>query len=395
MRVVIFCHSLRSDWNHGNAHFLRGVASELVHRGHDVHAFEPSDAWSVSNLVAAHGRSPLDGFARAYPELVDVVRVYDRQTLSLDAALTGADVVLVHEWSDPALVAAIGAARTAGAPFVLLFHDTHHRSITDRAGMAAYDLQHYDGVLAFGDVIRDAYLVNGWARRAWTWHEAADTRRFHPGAPHTLDGDLVWIGNWGDDERTAEIHEFLIEPVRRLGLRARVYGVRYPQVAQQVLADAGIAYGGWLPNHEAPQVFARFRVTVHIPRRPYVESLPGIPTIRPFEALACGMPLVCARWRSTGGLFEPGEDFLVVDTGTEMTAALARLLSDETLRARLATHGRATVLARHTCAHRVDRLLAIVGEVRTGRTVRAGAGSASVSKSVNSIECVGGTKSVQ
>src|SRR3954469_8881034 len=60
MRIVIFCHSLASDWNHGNAHFLRGVCSELVARGHDVAVYEPHDAWSAQNLVAEAGESALD-----------------------------------------------------------------------------------------------------------------------------------------------------------------------------------------------------------------------------------------------------------------------------------------------------------------------------------------------
>ena len=52
MRFVIFTHSLVSDWNHGNAHFLRGVATELVARGHEVRIFEPRDGWSLQNLIA-------------------------------------------------------------------------------------------------------------------------------------------------------------------------------------------------------------------------------------------------------------------------------------------------------------------------------------------------------
>ena len=46
MRLVFFVHSLVSDWNHGNAHFLRGVVRELIARGHDVRVYEPEDAWS-------------------------------------------------------------------------------------------------------------------------------------------------------------------------------------------------------------------------------------------------------------------------------------------------------------------------------------------------------------
>jgi spore maturation protein CgeB len=364
VRIVIFCHSLVSDWNHGNAHFLRGVASELVARGHSVRVYEPRDAWSAVNLVEQHGQAAIGAFERAYPELAGVSTRYDRDEADLDAALADADLVLVHEWNDHALVAAIGAHRAARGSYVLLFHDTHHRSVTEPAGIAGYDLTHYDGVLAFGDVIRDAYLVNGWAARAWTWHEAADVRRFRPHHAATQDGDLVWIGNWGDEERTAELHEFLIDPIRRLGLEARFHGVRYPEAARRTLEDAGIEYGGWLPNHEVPGVFGRFRVTVHVPRRPYVTTLPGIPTIRPFEALACGIPLVSALWQSTAGLFTPGKDFLFAADGAEMTRQLARVLSDPVLRMRLADHGRGTVLGAHTCGHRVDQLLAIVQDVR-------------------------------
>ncbi|MCA1553225.1 MAG: glycosyltransferase, partial [Chloroflexi bacterium] len=292
MRIVMFYHSLVSDWNHGNAHFLRGVASELLARGHDVRIYEPRDAWSVQNLIANYGAEPIEKFYAAFPLLCSTR--YDLSTLDLDEALADADLVIVHEWSEHELVRRVGAHRAQGATYQLLFHDTHHRSITDCASMAGYDLTHYDGVLAFGQVIRDLYLREGWTRRAWTWHEAADTRVFHPIANAPCEGDVLWIGNWSDEERSAELHEFFIEPVKTLGLRARVYGVRYPKHARAALADAGIEYGGWLPNYEVPQVFARYRVTVHVPRRPYVSALAGIPTIRPFEALACGIPLVCA-----------------------------------------------------------------------------------------------------
>ena len=379
MRVVIFCHSLISDWNHGNAHFLRGVASELLARGHDVRVFEPENAWSLVSLLEEHGAAPVEAFFRAYPDL-SATR-YAPGRLDVAAAVDGAGLVIVHEWNDPELVAAIGkhaaeqAAEQAeqaaelkfGPTYILLFHDTHHRSVTSPAEIGRFDLRHYDGVLAFGDPVRDAYLRHGWAARAWTWHEGADVRRFHPQTRGPIEGDLVWIGNWGDEERTAELHEFLIEPVRRLGLRARVYGVRYPEEARRALADAGIEYGGWLPNHAVPHVYSRFRLTVHVPRAPYVRALPGIPTIRPFEALACGIPLVVALWDTAADLFTPGEDFLFARTGKEMEWQIQRLLSDAGLAGRVARHGWNTIRSRHTCAHRVDELLAIVRGIERER----------------------------
>lgn len=359
MRIALFVHSLLSDWNHGNAHFLRGVGTELQARGHEVLFFEPRDAWSLRNLLADHGERALQGFRAAYPTLTSTR--YDR--LDLDESLDGVDLVLVHEWNDPGLVRKIGEHRQRNG-YRLLFHDTHHRAVTAPEQMAAYDLSGYDGVLAFGGVIRDLYLERGWAGRAWTWHEAADARVFHPIEGEPREGDLIWIGNWGDDERTAELLELLIGPAR--DLRTRIHGVRYPEEARSALADAGIEYAGWLPNHEAPRAFARFGVTVHVPRRPYAEALPGIPTIRPFEALACGIPLVSAPWEDAEKLFTPGEDFLVAKSGDEMKRRLREVLNDPDLARHLSERGRRTILERHTCAHRVDELLAIAAELGAG-----------------------------
>jgi spore maturation protein CgeB len=136
--------------------------------------------------------------------------------------------------------------------------------------------------------------------------------------------------------------------------------VRYPAAAVRRLERAGLHYRGWTANHRVPAVFAQHRVTVHVPRRPYVEALPGIPTIRPFEALACGISLVSAPWDDVEGLFEAGRDYLLARDGREMQAHLRTLLSDRNLAASLAQRGRQTILARHTCAHRADELLAIV-----------------------------------
>lgn len=358
MRVVMFCHSLVSDWNHGNAHFLRGVAAELQSRGHEVRVFEPAGGWSRTNLLAEAGPDAIARFHRTFPTLTS--REYDPSTLDLDEALDGASLVLVHEWSDHDLVRRLGEHRRDGGRYRLLFHDTHHRSVTDRESMARYDLTHYDGVLAFGEVVRELYERNGWARRAWTWHEAADTRVFHPIDWRGERDDIVWIGNWGDEERTTELHEFLLGPAKALSLTGTVHGVRYPPEALEAVARAGLQHRGWLANADVPAVFARHRVTVHVPRRPYVEALPGIPTIRPFEAMACGIPLVSAPWRDSEGLFAPGEDFLVARDGAEMQRHLRDVLSDDALAGALARNGLERIRTRHTCAHRVDELLGIV-----------------------------------
>jgi spore maturation protein CgeB len=360
MNIVLFYHSLLSDWNHGNAHFLRGIATELVERGNEVRIYEPKNNWSITNLVNDYGEGAINEFHDYYPLINSIA--YDSSSIDLDAVLVNADLVIVHEWNEHELVKAIGNKKKKHG-FKLLFHDTHHRAATERKSMEAYDLSNYDGVLAYGQVISNIYLQEGWTERAWTWHEAADTNIFRPLPRTEYDGDFVWIGNWGDEERTKELFEFIIEPVKELKLTATIYGVRYPEHAKKALKDAGITYGGWLPNYKAPEVFSKYRFTAHVPRRPYVMSLPGIPTIRPFEALACGIPMISAPWNDAEHLFTPGEDFLTASNKQEMIAQIQRLLTDDELVNRVTSHGLATIQSRHTCAHRVDQLYAVCKEL--------------------------------
>jgi spore maturation protein CgeB len=363
VKVTLFCHSLLSDWNHGNAHFLRGVARDLVRRGHDVDVLEPADSWSRHNLLADPdgGDTAAAGFREAYPELDS--RTYDLGEIDLDAELEDSDLVLVHDWIEPSLAGAIGERRRRRHDHALLFYDAHHRAASAPDALRDFDLSGYDAVLTFGAVLRDLYLKRGWHRRVEVWHEAADTSLFHPRPEVAGEEDLVWIGNWGDGERTEELQRFLLKPAGDLQLSGSVFGVRYPSPAREAVGAAGLRYGGWLANFHAPEVFARHRLTVHVPRRAYVDELPGIPTIRVFEALACGIPLICAPWEDREGLFRPGSDYLIASDGEEMRGHMRRLLADPEAAAAQAARGLERVRERHTCAHRVDELLAVVEEL--------------------------------
>lgn len=376
MNIVVFCHSLISDWNHGNAHFLRGVVRELRSRGNRVEVYEPRNAWSVMNLFSEYGEEPVREFHRAYPGLR--TNRYEIERLDLDEVLSGADVVIAHEWNDPALIAMLGKHRREHGDYRLLFHDTHHRIVTAPDEMKLFDLEDFDGVLAFGEAVAEQYRRRGWGRNVWVWHEAADVEMFRPLASVRRTRDLVWVGNWGDDERSEELMEFLIQPVRELKLRADVWGVRYSDEALEALDDAGINYHGWVPNFEVPGIFASARFTVHVPRRIYARKLSGIPTIRPFEAMACGIPLISAPWSDSEKLFVAGRDYLVARDGKEMERHMTMLLNDESAAAEIAKSGLERVRARHTCSHRVDELLAICTGLRTQPLPLAATASAAI-----------------
>lgn len=360
MKIAMFYHSVLSDWNHGNAHFLRGIATKLMAGGHEVRIFENSAAWSRHNLVRDYGEAPLREFRRVYPHLQPILYNDDDD---FDELLENVDLTIVHEWNTHRLVKLIGEIRSRNSSMRLLFHDTHHRLVTDTESMAAYDLGPYDGVLAFGETLRRIYEQRGLARRAWTWHEAADTRVFRPLQGSACEGDVVWVGNWGDEERTREMEEFLIGPVSTLKLKCRIYGVRYPEDARSLLSEKNIRYSGWAPNFRVPQILSSHLLTLHIPRRPYATALPGIPTIRVFEALACGTPLICSPWDDCEGLFTPGKDFLLARNGREMTSRIKEIINDPALAGELSKHGLRTIRSKHTCSHRAAELLAICREL--------------------------------
>lgn len=365
LRIAYLAHSLRSDWNNGNAHFLRGLLREMLAVGHDVLVFEPAREWSLRNLrMEAGGEASLQQFAAMYPELhIETYEAPDGGGIGFwRAALSDVDVVILHEWNPPALAHVLLAVRD-GLGFKLLLHDTHHRASSSPEQIRLFGTDRFDGVIAFGEALRAIYRERFGLERVWTLHEAADTTVFKPLPGHAKKQDVVWVGNWGDDERSREIREFLLAPARRmLERRFVIYGVRYPGEALAALNEAGVAYGGYVPNLEAPRTYAESRLTVHVPRQQYAQAMDGIPTIRVFEALACGIPLISAPWNDSEHLFRGG-DFLVARSGDEMQEYMEHLLQEAGTAEAQAQRGLETVLARHTCRHRAEELSAICEEV--------------------------------
>ncbi len=363
LRIAYLAHSVRSDWNNGNAHFLRGLLRAMVSLGHTVRILEPKQNWSMNNLAdEPNGPRSLETFSTLYPDLK--VQIYsesaDHDTWT--DLLQQTDIVILHEWNPPKLAQTLLHLR-AQLGFKLLFHDTHHRATSSPEAIRSFGIDHFDGVLAFGNVLRDLYRSAFGLENVWTLHEAADTTLFKPQPSSTTEQDVVWIGNWGDEERSSELREFLLTPAAaRRDLRFTIFGVRYPPNGLDALQQAGIRYGGYLPNLDAPATYARSRLTIHVPRRQYATTMVGIPTIRVFEALACGIPLLSAPWQDTEHLFRPG-DLTFVQTGNAMSSAMDRLLADPSRAQAQAAQGLETILARHTCNHRATELTEICKEV--------------------------------
>jgi spore maturation protein CgeB len=368
-RFALFYQSVISDWNHGNAHFLRGLVRALQARGHEVVCYEQVDNWSLSNLLQI-APSAVDQFQVRFPDIR-----FERYRLDrcledwLRHRLRGVDVAIVHEWNTPSVIRLLArVSRELGVRAA--FHDTHYRVVLDAEHRRGLRLDEFDPILAYSPSLAARYAALGFGN-VQVFHEAADTTVFTPrDVPKA--SDVVFVGNYGDGDRSLELEQYVFEPRRALPhLRYAVYGVRYPDEVITRLNDGlDIAYRGWLPNVLVPRVYAEARVVLHVPRRQYVDLLPGTPTIRVFEALASGACLISLPWQDTDRLFEAGADYAVAHSPAEMRDLIAWLCADDAARARFGAHGRATILARHTCDHRAEQLLEVLGarcEVRGDR----------------------------
>lgn len=356
MQFIVFTSFMVPDCDHDNAQFVGGVASDLIRRHHRVKIVAPAAGRKEAALPQDSGEQPAADFRHAYPLLQGALSY--EPALDLDRVLDTADVVVVHEGNSRDLVRRIGDHHAGRHDYGLYFHDTHQRKAVNPRSEAC-DLFYYDAVLTSGDKLRNLYLNNGWAAEAVTWHQAVDTALFRPLDRGKKEGDVVLIDNWVDGERIDPLREFFIEPVKTLALKACVYGSGYPGAVLDELRAAGIQYGGRLPDYKVPEVFARYAATIYLPHQPHQAGEDTVPTIRPFEALACGIPLISAPWRDFEHLFRPGRDFLFAFDGLEMTSQLKTLLARPDLRAALVRDGLETIQTRHTCAHRAGELLSI------------------------------------
>jgi spore maturation protein CgeB len=358
-RFALFYQSLVSDWNHGNAHFLRGLMRALDAQGHSTVCYEQADNWSLANLLSANPNAVAE-FRERFPDLhFDTYSLADVEPL-LRERLAGTDVALVNEWNEPAVIRLIG--RLCGELGVLpVFHDTHYRVVLDADYRDQLGLDQFANILAFSPSVAERYRRLGFLN-VTVLHEAADTTVFRP-LEVGKSTDVVFVGNYGDGDRSEELEDSVFGPRASLpALRYAVYGVRYPEyVVARLNNGLDISYRGWLPNVDVPAVYSAARLVLHVPRRQYVELLPGTPTIRVFEALATRACLISLPWDDSDGLFSAGDDFAVAHSPDEMRELIDWLCHDDSARERIAAHGYQTIRARHTCAHRATQLLGLLG----------------------------------
>jgi spore maturation protein CgeB len=167
--------------------------------------------------------------------------------------------------------------------------------------------------------------------------------------------DLAYMGTYSDDRQPA-VERLLIEPARRSpDLKFAVAGPQYPE---SLVWPANVRRILHLSPKEHRHFYNAQRFTLNVTRRDMVEAGYS-PSVRLFEAAACGTPIISDPWRGLDEIFKPGEEILIAHSPEE---TLQILRMDEAERKRIGARARQRVLAEHTAAHRAALLEAYLLE---------------------------------
>jgi spore maturation protein CgeB len=342
VRLVVLGLSLSSSWGNGHATTYRSLLKAFARRGHDVLFLERDVPWYAQNRDLAR-----PGWCRLelYRDLDDLARFLPE--------IAAADAVIVGSYVPEGVEVSRLVAGTARG--VTAFYDID-TPIT-LAKLAAGDYEYvspevipgFDYYLSFtGGPALDVLESRYGARAARPLYCTADTGHYRPvEAPRRW--DLSYLGTYSDD-RQPKVERLLIDVARRAPqLRFCVAGPSYP------------ASIDWPPNVERidhvgpadhPAFYASSRFTLNVTRAEMVR-FGHSPSVRLFEAAACGTAILSDDWAGLDDLFTLGREMLTV-SGTDDVLACLALAPEEV--AAVAAAGRARVLAEHSADRRAAEL---------------------------------------
>ena len=358
MRLVFLGLSLSSSWGNGHATTYRALLRALDARGHEVLFLEREQPWYAAHRDLA---APVFCKLRFYHSLPEL----DRHARDLAEA----DAVIVGSYVPEGASVINRIAPRVRSLFCFYDIDTPITMHALAQGGAAYlrpeQIRLFDLYLSFtgGPTLRVLERDYG-ARLARPLYCAVDPEQHRPAAvPRRW--DLGYLGTYSSD-RQPTLERLLIEPARRRpDLRFVVAGPQYPDAI------------GWPENVERidhlspfdhPTFYASQTWTLNVTRADMCQRGYS-PSVRLFEAGACGVPIISDQWPGLDELFLPGRDILIANTTADVLAALD--LPDDR-RAAIAQSGRARTLARHAAEIRARELEGFLAEARAGTAVTEG-----------------------
>ena len=345
MKIVFLGLSITSSWGNGHATTYRGLVRELCRRGHDVTFLEHDKPWYADNRDLPE---PPFGTTRLYASVGELQADHKATVENADAVIVGSYVpegVAVGGW----------AVRHATGPVCFYDIDTPVTLAKLRRGDFEYLspelIPKYDAYLSFtGGPTLDLLERELGSPRALPLYCNVDGEAYFP-EPATGEAyDLSYLGTYSDD-RQPTLDKLLLGPARAWGDgRFCVAGPLYP---------AGIAWPGnvgrieHLPPAEHRGFYNASRWTLNVTRGDMIAA-GWSPSVRLFEAAACGTPVVSDRWEGLGDFFELGREIVVADTAEAALATIRDMPADDA-RA-IGAAARETVLAKHTAAKRAEEL---------------------------------------
>jgi spore maturation protein CgeB len=358
MKIVVLGLSITSSWGNGHASTYRALVRGLAGRGHDVLFLERDLPWYRANRDLPHPPYCRLGL---YQETRELGRFYAEDIAAADLVIVGSYVPDGIELLDDVQRLALGctAFYDIDTPVTL--------AALRRAGQAEYldrrQIAWFDLYLSFtgGPTLQQLEREFG-ARRARALYCSVDAEAYTPSPETERDRDLGYLGTYSTDRQPA-LDALLTEPAR-LWPEGR-FIVAGPQYPASVRFPPNVERIVHLSPRDHPAFYNRSRFTLNITRRDMIAAGYS-PSVRLFEAAACGTPIISDRWHGLNTLFVPGQEILLADDASDVLEYLCDLPEAE--RQRIGQRARERVLACHTSEHRASELESYVAEVVGCRT---------------------------
>jgi len=334
MKLVVLGLSLSSSWGNGHATTFRALLSAFAARGHEVLFLERDVPW-----YADHRDLPDPDFCRLeyYSDLADLER--------WAGEVAGADAVMVGSYVPEGV--AVGRWVQATARGTTCFYDID--TPVTLAKLARDDFEYlspeiipgYSIYFSFtGGPTLDRLEREFGSPRARALYCSVDTERYRP-LDVAVKWDLSYLGTYSPD-RQPTLERLLLEPARACPDRRFV--VAGPQYPAEIDWPANVERIEHLPPADHPAFYAASRFTLNVTRADMIAA-GWSPSVRLFEAGACGTPIISDRWPGIEEIFTPGEAIALAEGADEVVAALAgsaAAMGEAAREAVLAGHGATT-----------------------------------------------------
>jgi spore maturation protein CgeB len=344
LHLVVLGLSITSSWGNGHATTYRGLLREFAARGHRVTFLERDVPW-----YASHRDLPQPGFCETilYRELDDL---RDRGT----EVLRDADVVVVGSYVPEGVEVGRWAIATARGP--VAFYDIDTPVTLAKLGSGDYEylepalIPQYDAYLSFsgGPTLERLEREFG-SPMARPLYCSFDPDLYHPEVAAAT-WDLGYMGTYSPD-RQPPLDALMIEAAREWPTgRFVVAGPQYPD---GIAWPANLMRIEHLPPSEHRGFYNRQRFTLNITRADMVRAGYS-PSVRLFEAAACGVPIISDWWEGLDTFFEIDRELLVSRSHHQTLSYLREV--DDGERRSIGERARRRVLDAHSAAKRAEEL---------------------------------------